>query len=347
MPNRSSDRILIVEDEALAALDMQYLLMDNGYEVIDPVDCGEQAIHMAQEKRPDLILMDIMLSGQMTGIQAADIIREQFNIPIVFLTGQSDNRTIDQALTAEPFGYILKPYKDQEILTTIRMALYKAGMERKLRQSEHRYRTIAELADPIFVITEEMKVSFVNSAGASVIHRTTEEIEGRNLYELLTPENAGVIRPDLETVICTGEVLRKEIILTFSEGPRWYASILTPLAEGGRDNNRAVLVYLTDITSRKLIELMMADKSLRQIEDNMEKFQILNDKIRNPLQIISLLVNTFEYEKTDDVMKQVQVIDEVINQLDNGWLDSSKVRTFLSKHYNSSNPSSSSDGTGS
>ncbi|HWQ66658.1 MAG TPA: response regulator [Methanospirillum sp.] len=347
MPNRSSDRILIVEDEALAALDMQYLLSDHGYEVLDPVDCGEKAVLIAGEKRPDLILMDIMLSGQMTGISAADIIREQYNIPIVFLTGQSDNRTIDQALTAEPFGYILKPYKDQEILTTIRMALYKAGMERKLRQSEHRYRTIAELADPIFVITEEMNVSFVNSAGARVIHLTPEEIEGKKIDELLSPENTDAIRDDLKTVISTNEVVRTEIILTLPEGPRWFTSILTPLAEGGRDKNRAVLMYLTDITTRKTIELMMADKSLRQIEDNMEKFQILNDKIRNPLQVISLLVNTFDYEKTDDVMKQVEIIDEVINQLDNGWLDSSKVRTFLSKHYSSISSYSSSDGTGS
>ena len=117
------EQILIVEDEFIIAMDMQDRLRNMGYAVPDVTSTGEQAIDKAAMARPDLVLMDINLGGDMDGIAAAKEIRRRFNIPVVYLASYADEETLGRAKATEPSGYILKPFDDAELRAVVEMAI--------------------------------------------------------------------------------------------------------------------------------------------------------------------------------------------------------------------------------
>jgi CheY-like chemotaxis protein len=135
---------MLVEDEIIVAADVKNRLENMGYEVLGIFDTGEEAIEKAGELKPNLVLMDIVLKGEMDGIDAAQEIRELFDIPIIYLTAYSDEKTLQRAKVTEPFGYVLKPFEDREIQSAIEMAIYKHKMEQQLKESEEKYRNLIE-----------------------------------------------------------------------------------------------------------------------------------------------------------------------------------------------------------
>jgi diguanylate cyclase (GGDEF)-like protein/PAS domain S-box-containing protein len=135
----SKVRIFVVEDETIVALDLQNSLKVLGYDVVGTASTGAAAISKAISTQPDLVLMDIILQGDMDGIQAAEEIHAQLNIPIIFLTACADEATLQRAKITEPFGYMIKPFEDRELHSHIQIALYRHRMERRLRDSEERY----------------------------------------------------------------------------------------------------------------------------------------------------------------------------------------------------------------
>ena len=133
-------QILLAEDELMIAEDVQINLEDLGYHVIQVTTSGEDTVEAATQLRPDIVLMDIMLKGEMDGIHAAQLIRRQHNIPVVYLTSYSDKETLERAKIPEPFGFILKPFHIDGLQSTIEMALYKHRMEQRLSESEAQMR---------------------------------------------------------------------------------------------------------------------------------------------------------------------------------------------------------------
>lgn len=131
--------ILIVEDERIVAMDIETSLKNFGYGIAGQTDRGEDAIKKAGDLHPDLILMDVGLKGEMDGIEAAAQIRARFDLPVIFLTAFANQSTIQRARLSEAYGYVLKPFAEHELVIAIEMALYKHGMEKKLRESEERY----------------------------------------------------------------------------------------------------------------------------------------------------------------------------------------------------------------
>ena len=129
-------QILVVEDESVVALDIQSRLMRLGYTVPEVASYGEEAIRKAEKMHPDLVLMDIRLKGEMDGVMAAEQIRTHLDIPVVFLTAYADSATLQRAKLTESYGYLLKPFKEGELHTTIEIALYKHKMEKRLKESE-------------------------------------------------------------------------------------------------------------------------------------------------------------------------------------------------------------------
>ncbi|HRH69040.1 MAG: response regulator [Flavobacteriales bacterium] len=121
--------VLVVEDESIVSKDIQHSLKKLGYAVVGAANTGEQAVALALEHMPDIILMDIMLKGEMNGIEAADAIRKETNIPVIFLTAYADESTLAKAKVTQPYGYIIKPFKEIDIHTSIEMALYKHKKE--------------------------------------------------------------------------------------------------------------------------------------------------------------------------------------------------------------------------
>jgi DNA-binding LytR/AlgR family response regulator len=147
-------KVLIVEDESIVAKDIQNSLKKMGYIVTAVVSSGEKGIDEIEQSRPDLILMDIMLKGDMTGIEAANVIRERFDIPVIFLTAYADDNTLNKAKISEPYGYILKPFKEKELQTTIEMAIYKHERDSMVKRERDLYHSIVEnkeSKDSIFV----------------------------------------------------------------------------------------------------------------------------------------------------------------------------------------------------
>lgn len=124
-------KILIVEDEAIVAKDISVCLEKLGYEVIGTFSNGEKALEFLKANKPDLVLMDIMLAGKISGIETSSKIKELYNIPVVFLTAYADEKTIEKAKITEPYGYIIKPFKEIDLRTSIEMALYKFKKEKE------------------------------------------------------------------------------------------------------------------------------------------------------------------------------------------------------------------------
>ena len=127
----SGERIMVVEDESILVMLLKRKLHSYGYGEIDWVDNGEDAVRNAESFKPDLILMDIVLKGTMDGIETAKRIHENFDIPIIYLTAYTSDEVIKHALETEPYGYILKPFREVEINANIKMALHKHNSMKK------------------------------------------------------------------------------------------------------------------------------------------------------------------------------------------------------------------------
>ncbi|MBL4624154.1 MAG: response regulator [Flavobacteriales bacterium] len=121
----ATTNIVVVEDESIVSKDIQQSLKKLGYNVVGAAATGERAIELVDEFKPDLVLMDIMLKGQMSGIDAAGVIKDRHSIPVIYLTAYADENTLSKAKVTEPYGYIIKPFKEVDIHTSIEMALYK------------------------------------------------------------------------------------------------------------------------------------------------------------------------------------------------------------------------------
>ncbi|MBL4709858.1 MAG: response regulator [Flavobacteriales bacterium] len=124
-------KILIVEDEAIVAKDISVCLEKIGYQVLASFSKGEKALAFLEENTPDLVLMDIMLAGDISGIDASARIKKDYDIPVVFLTAYADEKTIARAKITEPYGYVIKPFKEIDLRTSIEMALYKFKKEKE------------------------------------------------------------------------------------------------------------------------------------------------------------------------------------------------------------------------
>jgi len=138
-------KILVVEDESIIAMELELYLKKMGYEVVGRASSGVEAIAKARELRPDLILMDIVMQGEKNGIDASEEIISEMDVPVIFLTAYADEEYIERAKKVGPFGYIVKPYEDRELRAAIEVALYKKGMESKLKEEKNRVELLTDI----------------------------------------------------------------------------------------------------------------------------------------------------------------------------------------------------------
>ena len=211
MPNL---RILVVEDEGIVAKDIQDMLKGLGYSVPAIAFSGEQAIKKAGEIHPDLVLMDIKLKGGMDGTEAARQIRSRFDIPVVYLTAYADKDTLERAKITEPFGYILKPFKEIELYTTIQIALYKHKIERKLKESEQWFtETFRCIGDAVIATDEKGVIIFTNLVAEALTGWKRENACGKDLAEVFNIINEKTRKPLKNSVI---KVLRGGSIVSLT-----------------------------------------------------------------------------------------------------------------------------------
>jgi two-component system, response regulator PdtaR len=331
--NLSNKKILVVEDEFITAADLIENLELMGFIVPASTGVGEEVYDLARTHSPDLILMDINLKGKMTGIMVADLVRKKLDIPVVFLTGQSDEATIEKAIEVEPFGYIIKPFEERSLKTTIAMALYKHSIDSKLIISEERYRRIAESSDNLIAILNfDGTFDYINPAGASLLDLEPGMITREYISKTLVSPILDDIEQYIQSPQTSSDKRSDRMKICVKNQEIWIYSTITPLLENKKDP-RQFLWVAKDITEWVELQQKMQKEGLIQIEKNMEQFQILNDQIRNPLTLIASYASMDECPYSTKITEAVNTIDNLVTQLDKGWIESEKVRSFLLRHY--------------
>jgi len=212
----ANERIMVVEDEWVIADDIQRSLRNLGYTVSSLAAYGDKAVQKAEEDKPDLILMDIVLKGEMDGIEAANQIRSRFNIPIIYLTAYDNNATLERAKITEPFGYMIKPFKERELHTTIEMALFKHKIEIKLKEKSNEIEKInKELGDFVYIVSHDLKEPLfaiegyakrlagkyadkLDEKGKRYINRINANVEimSKRIYEIMEVMKSGTVKYD-------------------------------------------------------------------------------------------------------------------------------------------------------
>lgn len=315
-------KILVVEDERIVAKDIQSTLKILGYEV--PAICSsvQDALAKIKEIHPDLLLVDIVLKGNHDGIELAQKARTEYKIPTIYLTAYEDEETLNRAKLTEPLGYILKPFDERDLRTTLEMALYRHNMESKLLESELRYRLLVEHSPDGIAIQSEDRMEFANHAAAKILGESDpQKLIGQSIMSFIPSENLELAKEKIQYVITnwsTLPFLEDQIIKT--NGCKIDVEVaLVPLYYKGKP---ATQVIFRDITERKRaeIELEKAYSELKKTQQALihnEKLAALGrfsagiaHEIRNPLANISASAQycASKYDLDTQMKKHFEVI---------------------------------------
>ena len=250
--------ILVVEDEAIVARDIQTTLADNGYEIMETAGSCEEAIQRATDQCPDLVLMDIRIQGQRDGIETAEVLRRQFKIPVVFLTAYADDTTLERAKRAQPYGYLVKPIKSHELRSAVEVALHKHEMDARLRERERWFSTtLRSIGDAVISTDLEARVTFMNAVAEALTGWRTDEAMGRPIDEVLRlahEETHEPVENPIRKALREGKVARmaERIVLFGKDGAeRPLDDIAAPIMDEG-DVLGAVMVFRDVSEQRRL-----------------------------------------------------------------------------------------------
>ena len=242
--------IMIVEDERIVAADIESILEKLGHGVTGIVSSGKQALEQAELKKPDLVLMDIMIEGDMKGIEAAGRIRSEFNIPVIFITAYADEQTLGQAKLTEPYGYLVKPFDEIELNSTVEIALYKHRMEKKLRESEAwLFTTLQSIGDAVITTDTESRVTFINSVAEDLTGYDSDFAKGKQLgevFNIINERTRQKVTSPVETVLASGKIvgLANHTILVARDGTEYQiADSGAPIRTEDGKTSGVVLVF--------------------------------------------------------------------------------------------------------
>lgn len=274
-------KIIIVEDEVVIALDLQSMLEKFGYNVIGHFTRGEEVLDGIKKMVPDIILMDIKLEDEMDGIQTAELVNERYNIPIVFITSYSNKNIIERAKKINPFGYIVKPFEERELYTTIELALYKYSADLKLKESEKKYRELSESIQQIVVeCDKDGKITYLNNTGMALLCVSPNEVKlGVSLTDFLIPRHFDNIknRAQQHGTANGTKISRVHKMISRSHNIIVVEEFLSPLYDNGiLIGYRGVLV---DITERQ--------NMLNKIKESEEKFSHIAEHINEAFWVVN------------------------------------------------------------
>lgn len=271
-------RIMVVDDEVVITTQLEERLTSMGYMVVGSASSGEEAVDMARCLRPDLILMDIVMPGKLDGINAAETIKAEQDIPIIFLTAYAHNKFVSRAKKVEPFGYIVKPFQDTELRAMIEVALYKKELERKLQASEEQFRAIVENSvDEIMMIDKEGRYLAINTCAASSAGLKPEDMVNKTLWELFPKEQADNLFEPCKQVFASkkaaSRITHHRNVL--GRGFKWVHSIIAPVLSENKDVE-AVVIISRDITRQKEMEQKLKETAsqLTSIMDSATEYII-------------------------------------------------------------------------
>jgi PAS domain S-box-containing protein len=257
----SKPSILLVQDEDINAGDMQMTLEGMGYDVVLVAASGEDAVRNAQELRPDLVLMDVVLRGAMDGIEAADSIRSSFNIPVIYLTAYADDKMLERAKITEPFGYLIKPINYTELQANIEVALFKARMEKELRESKEWLSvTLKSIGDSVIVTDQAGLVTFMNPAAMSLTGWPEQEAAGKPLnviFNIVTPDSNLLGQDLIQRLATNGEAADLSArcnVLATKDGGIVPIDTQAALVLDEKGEAIGIVLVFREITRRKMAE---------------------------------------------------------------------------------------------
>ena len=253
-------RILIVEDDRIVARDIQQQVSRIGHTVVGITARGDDVVPLALQWQANLVLMDIRLEGDIDGIDAAQQIRENCGIPVIYLTAYADDQTLQRAGITEPFGYLLKPFEGTQLRTAIEMALYKHAAERRLRESERRYAvTLSSIGDAVIATDDRLLITFMNPAAEALTCWAATEAMGRPLVEvfrIINEDTRRTVDNPAAKVLRSGVVagLANHTLLLARDGRETPIDDCgSPIVDDRGKITGAVLVF-RDITQRRQTE---------------------------------------------------------------------------------------------
>jgi len=254
-----SKKVLVVEDESVVALEIQDRLMGFGYMAII-ASSGEESIKKAGEFHPDIVLMDIMLKGDMDGIEAAERIKKSMDIPIVYLTAYSDETTISRAKSTQPFGYLIKPFQARELNVSLDMALYKHDTEKKLKESERWLNaTLKSIGDAVITTDGKGIIKLINPYAEALTGWMQEDSVGRSLHEVFNviSEKTGEKADDpIKKLVREGNFfgLAENTVLLSRNGTKIPVEIIGNKIQNDKNELLGAVIVFYDIIDRKKIE---------------------------------------------------------------------------------------------
>ncbi|RPI33806.1 MAG: PAS domain S-box protein, partial [Nitrospiraceae bacterium] len=272
-------KILVVEDEAIIARDLQWRLEGMGYDVPFIAASGEDAVIKALEMKPDLVLMDIMLIGEMDGIEAANQIRSKDDIPVMYLTSYADDELLERAKITEPFGYMIKPIGDRELFSGIELTLSKHRTEKKLRENEKWLSTVlSSIGDAVITTDIKENIVYMNPAAEVLTGWRIKEAAGKAVEEVFNIVNdktgekiknpiGGVLRDKIVTSLAA------HTVLITKNGTKVPIDDSCAPIKDEKDNITGVVLIFSDIT-----ELRQSENFIKNILESVGEGFIVIDK---------------------------------------------------------------------
>ncbi len=253
--------ILIVEDERLLAKDLAKNLSQIGYDIAGRAASASEALDILEQSGADLILMDVKLEGEVDGIETAARIRSRLDIPVVYLTGFAERDVLERAKKTDPYGYLSKPVSLVELRITIETALHKHRTDRRLRESEQRYREIVENGNEgIWMIDAHGSTTFCNRQAAGMLGTDVEDIIGKSFLEFIDEQERPLAK-ELLAMRSRGVAERHEFKFRRCDGEELWTIVSTVPNFDPSGNFTGALAFITDITER-----IKAEEALKESE---------------------------------------------------------------------------------
>lgn len=193
-------KILIVEDDSLISTIFRMFLKELGYDLIGIVEDGKEAIRLCEEKKPDIILMDVHLGGNLDGIQTTELIKAKFDIPVIFLSSDTEESTIQRVINIHSYGYLVKPIDKKELGISIELAFYKHQFDLEQKMREQRFRNfITDSPEAIIVINENGLIEYLNCLGLKLFKTAyIEDLMGLPLLSFISDDYSAIFKERLE-----------------------------------------------------------------------------------------------------------------------------------------------------
>ncbi|MEW6507121.1 MAG: PAS domain S-box protein [Bacteroidota bacterium] len=334
-PKKEEVKILVVDDENIVALYIKNTLEKYGYNVVGIAANSKEALQMVKESKPNLILMDVMIKGAKDGIETASEINEFADIPIIFLTAYSDNNSLERAKLVEPYGYLIKPFDNRELFTTIEMSLYKHSMEASIREREENLAiTLNSIGDGVISTDEKGLVVRMNPSAEKLTGWSLDEAKGKPLSKIFNLIDASTRKPvsnPVEKVFESGNVieLSNNSILVSIDGAERNISGSTAAIKDLESNICGVVLVFSDVTEsyKARLEIKESEEKFRQLVAKMEQglavHEVIYDKKGKVIDYKFLDVNeSFTRQsglKREDIIGKT--VKEVLPGFENYWIE--------------------------